>query len=223
MRSEVPARVSRQQSLAPFERVSQADCVVVGCGAVGRQLALQLAAMGVRSLRLFDHDTVEEVNMGPQAWRPDQLGARKASALAADCRSLSPGTTVVPEDRAFGKADRAAAAGRYVFSAVDSITARGVIHGACVAGGALWLGDARVAGETVRVVCDAPPFVNYGKTLFSQEEAFRGSCTAKMTVYLAALAASLVASKFAQFLRGVPLATGPSDLLMNLLSCELEG
>ena len=36
---------------------------VVGVGAIGRQVALQLAAIGIPKLQLIDHDTVEPVNL----------------------------------------------------------------------------------------------------------------------------------------------------------------
>lgn len=204
-KTEVPARHSRSDALAPYARLREADCVVVGVGAVGRQVAHQLAAMGVRSLAVFDHDAVEDVNLGPQLYRPAQLGANKAEATVVDCSSLNPEPHYVIQRRRFARSDHGKVAGAHVFACVDSITARRLVWEACCKGGARWLGDARVAGETARVIAQAAPRPDdaYGRTLFAQGEAFVGSCTARMTVYMATLAASLLVGRFAQSLRGM--------------------
>ena len=64
----VPGRDARQRDLLPPQRLAAARATVVGVGAVGRQVGLQLAAMGVGWLQLVDFDTVETVNLGPQGY-----------------------------------------------------------------------------------------------------------------------------------------------------------
>lgn len=51
-------RFERQHDLAPPQRVAAVGSMVIGLGAIGRQVALQLTALGVRRLRLVDFDTV---------------------------------------------------------------------------------------------------------------------------------------------------------------------
>jgi sulfur carrier protein ThiS adenylyltransferase len=41
---------------------------VIGVGAIGRQVALQLAALGVPDLSLYDPDTVAVENLAPQGY-----------------------------------------------------------------------------------------------------------------------------------------------------------
>ena len=53
-------RLRRQQDLVPFEKLRHLHASVIGIGAIGRQVALQLAAIGVRTLSLFDFDIVGE-------------------------------------------------------------------------------------------------------------------------------------------------------------------
>ena len=53
-------RYSRQRDLIPRERLLSCKATVIGVGAIGRQVALQLAAMGVGWLQLVDRDVVEE-------------------------------------------------------------------------------------------------------------------------------------------------------------------
>src|SRR5438552_18287249 len=91
----------RQRDLVPPARLAACLAVVVGVGAIGRQVALQLAAVGVPFLTLYDDDTVAEENLAPQGYCPDQLGLAKVEATAADCHRIHPGTHVVPKAERF--------------------------------------------------------------------------------------------------------------------------
>ena len=59
-------RDARQRDIVPPDRLAACQATVVGVGAVGRQVALQLAAVGVPELRLIDPDSVEVVNLACQ-------------------------------------------------------------------------------------------------------------------------------------------------------------
>ena len=61
-------RFSRQQDLVPQERLDQLTATVIGCGAIGRQVALQLPAMGARSFILIDQDKVDLTNVTTQGY-----------------------------------------------------------------------------------------------------------------------------------------------------------
>ena len=51
-------RFSRQKDIVPPDRLAACRATVIGVGAIGRQVALQLAAMGVPWLQLIDFDVV---------------------------------------------------------------------------------------------------------------------------------------------------------------------
>ena len=53
-------RFSRQTELVPRTKLKELTATVIGVGAIGRQVALQLAALGVPRLQLIDFDTVED-------------------------------------------------------------------------------------------------------------------------------------------------------------------
>ena len=40
-------RYSRQRDIVPAERIAECKATVIGVGAIGRQVALQLAAIGI--------------------------------------------------------------------------------------------------------------------------------------------------------------------------------
>jgi sulfur carrier protein ThiS adenylyltransferase len=70
-------------------------------------------------------------------------------------------------------------------------------------------------GEIIRllVVADDEGRRHYPTTLFEQSEAQVGRCTARSTIYTAAIAAGLMLHQFARWLRRQPM--------LNLLASEL--
>src|SRR5689334_14652305 len=104
--SDAPAgRDARQRDLVPPARLARCHAVVVGVGAVGRQVALQLAATGVPALTLVDPDTVAPENLGPQAYPAADVGRAKVDATAADCRRLNPAVELTATAGRFRRSD----------------------------------------------------------------------------------------------------------------------
>ena len=54
------SRFQRQTDLVPHERLSALCLTVIGIGSIGRQVSLQLAAMGVR-IDTLTEDQIEEI------------------------------------------------------------------------------------------------------------------------------------------------------------------
>jgi sulfur carrier protein ThiS adenylyltransferase len=209
-------RFSRQQDLVPMERLSACKATVVGVGAIGRQVALQLAAMGVPWLQLVDFDIVEESNLASQGYLEEDLGRMKVEATADLCRKINRNLEVrVVIDRF----KRSMEVGNTVFVCVDKIDVRRLVWEA-VKGKADFFGDGRMSAEVLRVLtaCDAAGRKHYPTTLFAAEEAYAGSCTAKTTIYCANTAAGLLLAQFAKWLRRLPI---DPDISLNLLASEL--
>jgi hypothetical protein len=219
----LPERDLRQRELVPPERLAACQALVIGVGAIGRQVALQLAAVGVPFLVLYDHDTVAVENLATQGYRPDQLGLNKADATALDCQRLNPTTHTVPTGEHF----RRSAANQItvgdsslmVFCCVDSIATRKIIWESVRFRAALFL-DGRMSAEVIRVLAADHPATDgsYAETLFEASEAFAGSCTARSTIYSASIAAGLMVAQMTRWLRQLPVDT---DVTLNLLSMEL--
>lgn len=211
-----PSRFERQAGLVPQERLAETSVTVIGVGAIGRQVALQLAALGVPRIELIDFDTVDAVNITTQGYRPADLIRYKVDALADELRQIEPAMecSVVP--------DRHRARYRLapvVCCCVDSIQARAAIWRSAGAKSACFL-DGRMLGETVRVLTasDAASREHYATTLFPQQEAQRGACTQRGTIYTANLAAALLVHQLVRWLRDQPL---DGDLTFNLTASEL--
>jgi sulfur carrier protein ThiS adenylyltransferase len=209
-------RYSRQQDLVPMERLSVCKATVIGVGAIGRQVALQLAAMGVPWLQLVDFDIVEESNLASQGYLEEDLGRMKVEATADLCRRINRNLEVrVVVDRFKRSMD----VGNAVFVCVDRIDTRRLIWEA-VNNKVAFFADGRMAAEVLRVLtaCDAASRKHYPTTLFAADEAYAGSCTAKTTIYCANIAAGLMLAQFAKWLRHLPV---DPDLTLNLLTSEL--
>jgi len=54
--------------------LGQVKVTVIGVGAIGRQVALQLASIGVRRLQLVDFDAVDLTNVTTQGYLAEDVG-----------------------------------------------------------------------------------------------------------------------------------------------------
>ena len=209
-------RYSRQRDLVPEQRLADCTAAVVGVGAIGRQVALQLAAMGVHRLQLVDFDVVEESNLASQGYLEDDLGSLKVEATAHLCQQINSGLTVriVPQ-----RFRRSLDIGNVLFCCVDKIEVRRLIWES-VKDKLDFFVDGRMSAEVLRVITahDHLSRLHYPTTLFTAEEAYAGSCTAKSTIYCANVAAGFMLAQFAKWLRGMPVE---GDVQVNLLACEV--
>jgi sulfur carrier protein ThiS adenylyltransferase len=209
-------RFLRQQELVPAERLASVTAAVIGVGAVGRQVALQLAAIGVRHLQLVDFDRVDHTNVTTQGYLAADVGQAKVLATAEAIARLDPSIHVTPiVDRFRAKLG----ASPVVFVCVDSIEARSAIWRSLGRRVEFWA-DGRMLGETLRVlvVAGSAGREHYPTTLFAASEAITGRCTARSTIYAANVAAGLLLHQFARWLRGQRVDV---DTSLNLLAGEL--
>jgi molybdopterin-synthase adenylyltransferase len=209
-------RFNRQQDLVPAERLAELLITVIGVGAIGRQVALQLAAIGVPRLQLVDFDRVDHSNRTTQGYLLEDVGLPKVLATAQAIARLDPDVEVEQVDDRF----RAKlVVGDVVFCCVDSIEARGAIWRSVGKRSQIFV-DGRMLGETIRIVtaADATSRAHYAPTLFAASEAQPGRCTARSTIYSANVAAGLMLHQFVRWLRGQPV---DADLAMNLLASEV--
>jgi sulfur carrier protein ThiS adenylyltransferase len=209
-------RFARQRDLVPAERLEHLLVTVIGVGAIGRQIALQLAAMGARRLQLVDFDRVDHTNVTTQGYWTADIGQAKVAATGAAILRLDPTIDVqLIDDRYRPKS----AVGEVIFCCVDSIEARGAIWRAAGRRAKFWC-DGRMLAETIRILVatDEVGRDHYPTTLFSASEAQAGRCTARSTLYTANIAAGFMVHQFTRWLRDQPIDT---DVSLNLLASEL--
>ena len=210
-------RFMRQRDLVPTEKLHNCRVSIIGVGAVGRNVAIQLAAIGACDLQLVDFDHVDLSNTTTQGYAVDEIGMPKVHAVESTIRRLDPSIAVEAiEDRYRSKQT----IGHAVFCCVDSISARTAIWRTVKNRCHFWC-DARMLGEVIRVLTSDNPGTDehYPSTLFAQSEAQAGSCTSRSTIYAACIAAGLMTHQFTRWLRKIPC---DQDITLNLLAGEIE-
>lgn len=216
MNTLVTDRFVRQAELVPQERLQELGITIIGVGAIGRPLALQLAAAGARHMQLIDPDTVEHHNVTTQGYSISEIGQSKVDALAATICLFDSSIEVSAVKDVYRKHVLVREA---VFCCVDSISTRSVIWKSLASQVQFWA-DGRMLGETLRIlsVGDEVSRKYYPTTLFDQADAQVGRCTARSTLYAASIAAGLMVHQFSRWLREIPV---DADILMNLLASEM--
>jgi sulfur carrier protein ThiS adenylyltransferase len=209
-------RFERQHDLVPMDRLAQLTATVIGVGAIGRQVALQLAAIGTRRLELIDFDRVEMSNVTTQGYLAADVGQLKVDSTRRAVELIDTTISVrTVADRFRPKQP----VGEAVFCCVDSISARAAIWRSVEHRCQFWA-DGRMRGEAIRILTsvDCVGRERYASTLFPQAEAQVGQCTSRSTIYTAAIAAGLMIHQFSRWLRDLPL---DADTTLNLLAGEL--
>jgi sulfur carrier protein ThiS adenylyltransferase len=209
-------RFERQRELVPSERLEGLTATVIGVGAIGRQVAMQLAAMGIPKLQLIDFDCVEATNVTTQGYFADDVGLEKVEATERAVHAIDPAIAVEALTDRFRTKQ---AVGEAVFCCVDSISVRAAIWRAVEGRCQFWT-DGRMLGEVIRVLtaADGPTRRHYPTTLFAQAEAQVGRCASRSTIYAASIAAGLMLHQFTRWLRDI---IPDADATFNLVAGEL--
>lgn len=208
-------RFDRQSGLVPTDRLQNSWATVIGVGSIGRQVALQLTALGIPKIQLIDPDEVTRTNITSQGYLTDDIGRPKVQATGDACHQIEHRLAV---EEIHDRYRRSQDTGPNVFCCVDSISARAAIWRSQQSRCEFWA-DGRMLGESIRVLVAAAGQgrEHYPTTLFAQGEAQAGSCTSRSTIYVANLAAALLIHQFVRHLRGAALEP---DALFHLAAGE---
>ena len=210
-------RYSRQADIVPRERIMDCNATVIGVGAIGRQIAIQLTAIGVPNLQLVDFDHVEISNLASQGYLQKDLKRPKVDATAEFVREINYDLQV---EVMLDRFRRSMPVGNSIFCCVDKIETRRHIWDA-VKDKVSFYCDGRMSAEVLRVItaCDEKSRQYYPQTLFAAEQAHAGPCTAKTTIYCANIAAGFMLAQFTKYLRLLPV---DPDIQVNLLASEIN-
>ena len=210
-------RFTRQEELVPMDQLLDLKVTVIGVGAIGRQVALQLASIGLSHLQLIDFDLVELTNITTQGYLAEDVGKQKTAATKSAVEKICPEMMIEQiQDRFRSRHE----IGEVIFCCVDSISTRAAIWRS-VSNECRFFVDGRMLGEVIRILAvdGHDPDNYYASTLFNQSEAHVGRCTAQSTIYTANIAAGLMLHQFTRWLRKIPV---DQDVSLNLLASELN-
>jgi molybdopterin/thiamine biosynthesis adenylyltransferase len=78
-----------------FEGLRQTAVILIGVGAVGSWVAVELARSGIGHFTLIDDDTIESSNLNRSLYSQENIGQRKVEALAAQIKNIDQSIEVV--------------------------------------------------------------------------------------------------------------------------------
>ena len=117
-------RFTRQEDIVPRAKLASVKATVIGVGAIGRQLALQLASIGVPRLQLVDFDSVELTNVTSQGYLTSDIGSPKVTATASAVAKID---STISVETVCDRFRPRHSIGDAVFCCVGSISARTAI------------------------------------------------------------------------------------------------
>lgn len=145
--SELDPRFDRQVRFAPLglegqRRLGASSVLIVGCGALGSALALQLVRSGVGRIRLVDRDVVELTNLPRQVlFEHGHVGRPKAAAARESLARIG-GPSQVEACAEHLDADNIAELARgvdLVLDGTDNLATRYLVNDFCVERGLPWV------------------------------------------------------------------------------------
>ena len=202
------SRYIRQEIFPPIgpegqRRIGAASAVLVGCGALGSNIANNLARSGVGRIRIVDHDVVELDNLQRQVLFDEgdvRQATPKAVAAVARLREVNSDIALEAEVAWVDPANVGALIAGFdiVMDGSDNVTARYVLNDACLASGtpcvfggavaAQGLAMAMVPGRTPCYRCLMPDPPAPGTTPTAATDGILNSTTAVVGALQCALA-----------------------------------
>lgn len=156
---------------------------VIGCGATGSRIAVELAKLGIKNIHLWDDDIIEAHNIANQAYSMDDIDLNKVDTLQ-DIMDVH--SSITPTTH-FEKVTNQRLTG-IVFLLVDTMAARKEIWENCIKfkPHVKLMIETRMGADSLRVYAINPlnfEHVNFWEgTLCDDEEAVASACGARTTV-----------------------------------------
>ncbi len=202
MSEENIERYIRQRNIVPQDLLNSQQIAIIGVGAVGKEVLRTLACNGAQNMTIYDFDTVELHNCTTQGYYESDVGRPKVEAAAEDALRINSSIKInAINDRWRPNEDKYDA----TFLCVDSLPMRGKLFN-FFASSVGFIADARLGGEQIRIVTavDDASRAHYPTTLAKDEDAHADGCHVPMVKHAATIAASMLVSRYMNWLRGFP-------------------
>ena len=188
----------------------QAYCFhILGCGAIGSSVAMQLARMGAEEMVLCDFDDVEIENVGVSQYFQSDIGKCKVDALKNHIHAINKDIRVVTHARRFdeweatNKADIVVLGFDSMASRLEAVT---IISNAGKFHRPMLLIDGRMGAEHYQqYLFIKPTLKSYLKSWYSDDEGDQEPCNAKATSYCSNMSGSFISNAVRRFVMEQPL------------------
>ncbi len=133
-------RYSRQIMIPEFgddgqEKLTDSSVLIIGAGGLGTTLMYHLAAAGIGTIGIADHDIVSASNLNRQYIHfEDDIGSLKVISASRKLRQFNSSLNIIPHATAINKDNAYEIISQYdiVALAVDNAQARMIVNEACV-------------------------------------------------------------------------------------------
>jgi len=223
---------SRQDFHLNRELISPQKILVVGCGAIGRNVASMIGRLGPSKIVVIDHDTIDDVNISPQNFLRQHIGHSKCEVVCEEIQqqlSEDSETSVISINERWTPAlhakDKNLSDITTVFCCVDSIETRKTLFEYVFSNTtASYFFDVRIGGFLAQIFSVNfdnlemnPEFDEngntanelecwYQSTLFSPKETASFGCVQPMSNYVANIASGTAVNQYSNTLNGRPTA-----------------
>jgi len=217
MKKQINVKQSRFRDAAWFSKVENLAIPIVigGAGGIGSWLTLFLSRVlsPTTFLYLYDHDTVEEVNMAGQLYSVNDIGKYKVDAINEMVIRYSGYRSINPQKEKYVKESLASP---IMFSAFDNMEARKIMfenwknEAANFKDDSIFI-DGRLLAEQLQVLFVTPDKAALYEDvyLFDDSEVDDTSCSYKQTTHFAATIAAKMVQGFTNWLAKEAMAELP--------------
>lgn len=190
-----------------YDKIKEQDVTVVGVGGIGSWTSLLISRLGVKSLTLYDDDTVELGNISGQFYSSNDVDRFKVDAIQAAINRYSVYYNATSINQKF---ESNSMVSPVVISCLDSMSARRTVFNAwrCAVNNSedkskfLFI-DGRLSAETLQVFAvpgdDDSAIKRYKESIFPDYEADTEVCSYKQTSFMANMIASLITNVFVNY------------------------
>lgn len=183
---------------------------VIGAGATGSHVVYTLAKMGVRKIRVYDFDTIEEHNIPNQLYRLKDVGRPKVEALAEIIKEFTE-IEIEPFNMKVEKGCEYTA-GDFVFLLTDTMSSRKEIFENFIRlrFGVEQLIETRMSSDNGRIYSIKPTMIkqveSWEATLYADDEAEESLCGGSVSIAATAInIASLAVWQMLKVVNGDPV------------------
>ena len=201
MSSEVvEERYSRHSDMIDVERLKTLPIRIIGAGSVGSFTCLALSKMGAQNIKAWDDDMIDEVNIGNQFYRMEDVGEYKVEALQKMIMDFEGVPIETESDLYDGTVD----CDGIIIMAVDNMTARKRIWEKVKGNDKVSLMiDPRMGAKVARIYTVNPmEYHDYEDSLYSDEEATEERCTERTIIYTVMGIAGLICRQIESYMNG---------------------
>jgi molybdopterin/thiamine biosynthesis adenylyltransferase len=192
---------SRLDFFVRREDIRELNLVVIGVGAIGRNVASMLGRLGPATLTIVDDDTIEDHNISAQNWRKSSIGMKKVDVVAEEIEDQIDDVSIIRHAKRWSPKDFIKGSYDFIWSTVDSIETRGRIF-EFFKDRSRGLFDVRIGGPVIQnLFVDFEDTTDqngdwYRNTIFPPSESHRFGCVQPMSNYIAGMAAGISVNTF---------------------------